>query len=78
MKPDLRTTALATALAIALLPVLAVAAFLAGCEGPCQKIDTISGPSLTSGTADFSTVAAIGTNFSAGFQSGGLVDTLGT
>jgi len=57
-----------------ILPVLAVAAFLAGCEGPCKKIDTISGPSLTSGSADFSSVAALGTNLSAGFQSGGLVN----
>lgn len=55
------------------LPVLAVAAFLAGCEGPCQKIDTISGPSLTSGTADFTSVAALGTSISAGYQSSGLV-----
>lgn len=56
------------------LPVLAVAVLLAGCEGPCQKIDTINGPSLTSGTADFSNVAAVGTNISAGYQSGGLVN----
>jgi hypothetical protein len=57
-----------------ILPVLAVAAFLAGCEGPCQKIDTISGPTLTSGSADFSNVAAVGTSISAGYQSAGLVD----
>lgn len=57
-----------------ILPVLAVAALLAGCEGPCQKIDTISGPSLTSGTADFSNVAAVGTSISAGYQSGGVVN----
>jgi hypothetical protein len=57
-----------------ILPVLAVAAFLAGCEGPCQKIDTISGPALTSGSADFSNVAAVGTSISAGYQSGGLVN----
>jgi hypothetical protein len=56
------------------LPVLAVAAFLAGCEGPCNKIDTISGPGLTSGTADFTTVASVGTSISAGYQSGGLVN----
>ena len=56
------------------LPVLAVAAMLAGCSGPCQKIDTISGPALTTGTADFSNVVAVGTNFSAGFQSAGLVN----
>lgn len=56
------------------LPVLAVAAFLAGCEGPCNKIDLIGGPLLTSGSADFTTVAAVGTGLSAGFQSGGLVN----
>lgn len=55
------------------LPVLAVAAFLAGCEGPCSKIETISGPALTSGTADFTSVAALGTSISAGYQSAGLV-----
>lgn len=55
------------------LPVFAVAAFLAGCQGPCQSIFPISGPTLTSGTADFTNVAAVGTNFSAGFQSDGLV-----
>lgn len=56
------------------LPVLAVAAFLAGCEGPCTKIDTINGPKLTSGSADFSAVAALGTSVGAGYQSGGLVN----
>lgn len=57
-----------------ILPVLAVAAFLAGCEGPCKKIDTISGPALTTGSADFSNIAAVGTTISAGYQSGGLVN----
>ncbi len=57
-----------------ILPVLAVAAFLAGCEGPCSKIDVINGPTLTSGSADFSNVAAVGTSISAGYQSGGLVN----
>jgi len=57
-----------------ILPVLAVAAFLAGCEGPCTKIDTISGPTLSSGTADFAVVAALGTSISAGYQSSGLVN----
>lgn len=56
------------------LPVLAVAAFLAGCQGPCQAIFPINGPNPTSGTADFLNVAAVGTNFSAGVQSGGLVN----
>lgn len=57
-----------------ILPVLAVAAFLAGCQGPCDKIDTISGPTLTSGSADFTNVVAVGTSISAGYQSAGLVD----
>ncbi len=57
-----------------LAPILALAAFLAGCQGPCDKIESISGPSLSSGTADFSTYAAVGTSISAGWQSGGLVD----
>ncbi|MCC6349479.1 MAG: hypothetical protein IT347_07810 [Candidatus Eisenbacteria bacterium] len=57
-----------------ILPVLAVAALIAGCEGPCQKIDTISGPTLTAGSADFSVIAAMGTSISAGYQSGGVVN----
>lgn len=57
-----------------ILPVLAVAAFLAGCEGPCSKIGTISGPALTSGSANFTTVASVGTSISAGYQSSGLVN----
>lgn len=55
-----------------ILPVLAVAAFLAGCEGPCSKIDTINAPDLTSGSANFTNVAAVGTSISAGYQSSGL------
>jgi hypothetical protein len=59
---------------IRILPVLAVAAFLAGCEGPCNKMPAINAPDLTSGSADFGTVASVGANLSAGFQSGGLVN----
>lgn len=59
---------------IRILPVLAVAAIIGGCSGPCQKIDTISGPALTTGTADFSNVVAVGTSISAGYQSGGVVN----
>ena len=55
-----------------ILPVLAVAAFLAGCEGPCSKIESIGGPELTSGSANFGTVASVGTSISAGYQSSGL------
>lgn len=54
--------------------VLGLAFALAGCEGPCEKITSISAPDLTSGTADFSTYVAAGTSISAGYQSGGVVD----
>lgn len=47
---------------------------LAGCTGPCQQIRPLNGPRLTAGTADFTTVAAIGENVTAGYQSGGIVD----
>lgn len=57
-----------------MLPILAVAALLAGCQGPCQKIDRISAPALTAGGADFTTYVAAGTSISAGYQSGALVD----
>lgn len=57
-----------------LTPVLLLAAFLAGCQGPCDSIESITGPSLTSGTADFTTYVAAGTSISAGYQSGGIVD----
>ena len=54
--------------------ILALAAFLAGCQGPCDKLGTITAPTTTSGSADFSTYVAVGTSISAGYQSGGLVD----
>lgn len=57
-----------------LTPVLLLAALLAGCQGPCDSIESITGPSLTSGTADFTTFVAAGTSISAGYQSGGIVD----
>lgn len=59
-----------------LAPVLLAAAFLAGCEGPCQKLSPITAPatSLSSGTADFTTFVAVGTSISSGYQSGGLMD----
>lgn len=57
-----------------LTPVLLLAALLAGCQGPCKSIGSISGPALTSGSADFTTVGAVGTSISAGYQSGGIVD----
>ena len=57
-----------------LTPVLLLAAFLAGCQGPCDSIESLTGPSLTSGTADFTTYVSAGTSISAGYQSGGIVD----
>lgn len=54
--------------------VLALATFVAGCEGPCSKIAPISGPVSSAGPVDFSVYCAAGTSISAGFQSGGLVD----
>ena len=55
-------------------PILLLAVALAGCQGPCQKLGSITAPALTSGSADFSRFVAVGTSISAGYQSGGLVD----
>jgi hypothetical protein len=57
-----------------LTPILLLAAFLAGCQGPCDSIESITGPALTSGTADFTNYVSAGTSISAGYQSGGIVD----
>lgn len=54
--------------------VWALALATAGCQGPCDKIEPINAPSLTSGGADFSTYVAGGTSISAGWMSGGIVD----
>ena len=59
---------------IRIASVLLLAASLAGCEGPCQKISGITGPALTSGTADFSKFASVGTSISTGYQSSGIVN----
>ena len=40
----------------------------------CSKIGSITAPGFSSGSADFSVIAALGTGLTAGFQSGGLVD----
>lgn len=56
------------------LAIAALSAFLAGCQGPCDKIQSINRPTLTSGTADFGTYVSVGTSISAGVQSNGLVD----
>lgn len=57
-----------------LLAIAALAAFLAGCQGPCDSIESLNRPGLTSGSADFSTYVSVGTSISAGTQSDGLVD----
>ena len=49
---------------VVLVAVIAMAA-------ACSKIETINAPVLTSGSANFSVYAAIGTSLSAGSQSGG-------
>src|SRR5215468_12395583 len=56
------------ALAIALM------AALAGCSGPCDKLDSITGPTLNANGVDLSTYVAVGTSLSSGYESGGLVD----
>lgn len=54
--------------------VLALAALLAGCEGPCSKIASINAPALDANGVDLSTYVAVGTSLSSGYESGGLVD----
>lgn len=54
--------------------VLAIAVSLAGCAGPCSKIDRVDGPKLATNGLDLSTYVAVGTSLSSGFESGGLVD----
>ena len=54
--------------------VLALAAALAGCEGPCTSIERINGPTLSSNGVDLTTYVAVGTSLSSGYMSGGLVD----
>ncbi|HEY6196214.1 MAG TPA: SGNH/GDSL hydrolase family protein [Candidatus Eisenbacteria bacterium] len=54
--------------------VLALAAVLAGCEGPCSKLESVNAPGLGSSGIDLSTYVAVGTSLSSGFESGGLVD----
>ncbi len=63
-----------TSMRFRLGPVLALSLALAGCQGPCSKIESITAPPLASGGADFTTYVAAGTSISAGWQSGGLVD----
>ena len=42
--------------------------------GACSKIKPVTAPAVTSGSADFSVIAAIGTSVTSGFESGGLVE----
>ena len=49
-------------------------AALAGCSGPCDKLDSITGPALNANGVDLSTYVAVGTSLSSGYESGGLVD----
>jgi len=54
--------------------VLALAAALAGCQGPCSSIERINGPALSANGVDLSTYVAVGTSLTSGYESGGLVD----
>jgi hypothetical protein len=63
-----------TSMRIKLAIVLALAAVLGGCSGPCSKIEPINGPTLAANGVDLSTYVAVGTSLSAGYQSSGLVD----
>lgn len=55
------------------LTIAAMALLLAGCSGPCDRIEPLTGPTITTGSADLTTIASIGTSITAGYQSGGLV-----
>jgi hypothetical protein len=57
-----------------LTPVLLLAALLAGCQGPCEKLSPITAPASSTGSADFTRFVAAGTSISAGYQSGGVVN----
>lgn len=63
-----------TSMRIRLGLVLALAAAIAGCQGPCSKIEAINGPVLDPNGVDLSSYVAVGTSLSSGFESGGLVD----
>lgn len=57
-----------------LTPVFLIAALLAGCQGPCSKLEPITAPDVSTGGADFTRFAAVGTSISTGYQSGGVVN----
>jgi lysophospholipase L1-like esterase len=54
--------------------VFVLVAALGGCSGPCDKLDSITGPGLNANGVDLSTYVAVGTSLTSGFESGGLVD----
>jgi len=51
-----------TSMRIKLAVVLALAAVLGGCSGPCSKIEPINGPALSANGVDLSTYVAVGTS----------------
>ncbi|MEQ1832372.1 MAG: SGNH/GDSL hydrolase family protein [Candidatus Eisenbacteria bacterium] len=53
--------------------ILAGAALIGGCQGPCSKID-LGAPKVETAAVDFSRYVAVGTSISAGYQSSGVVD----
>ena len=53
--------------------VAGLALAVAGCQGPCEKLD-LGSPRLSSGSADFSRFVAVGTSISSGYECGGLMD----
>lgn len=53
---------------------IALMAALAGCSGPCDKLDSINGPTLNANGVDLSTYVAVGTSLTSGYESGGVVD----
>jgi hypothetical protein len=55
--------------------VTLAALLVAGCSGPCERLDPVRAPAARGGTAEFATYVALGTSISAGGQSGGLVET---